>query len=244
MKTNLVIATWSGSRRVHSNHCFLQKQVLSLHKLKHNLDQITFVVPHNPDEPKVFRESIKSLPNKIGNAHVVILEKENIGLSYGSFSHAFSIYKEEFEYYIFLEDDYIFVEDNFDQTMICLFNNSENCGYLSTLAQNNHPSIFNGITKSSILSQIWKKYGKLPYSNCCTYTGAEHAGQIAYGTIIIELGYSLHDLSKFYKLLFLNHEGKFIFYGQNESKYFIVPAQYLAEAQHYNVLDTNNPYIF
>ncbi|NIQ13965.1 MAG: hypothetical protein GTO02_06040, partial [Candidatus Dadabacteria bacterium] len=108
---------------------------------------MTFVVPHNPKEPVPFRKSLEAIPKSIGSAKIEIIERKNIGLSYGSFSSAFNLYGDQFEYYIFLEDDYIFVEDQFDEILINIFNQYENCGYLASLVLDDpceHPAIFNG----------------------------------------------------------------------------------------------------
>ncbi len=56
---------------------YLKKHIGQLQKLKHNLTQITIVVPHNPDEPEDFREYLNSLKD------IVVLDKsENVGASY------------------------------------------------------------------------------------------------------------------------------------------------------------------
>ena len=241
MQTNLVIAAWSGSRRLQfqfsqehyiDSALFLKKQVECLKKIKHNLSQVTFVIPKNTSEPREFRNYLNSIPSKINKTKVVILEKENIGLSYGSFSYAFEIYKEKFDYYIFLEDDYIFVEDNFDKTLINILDTAKNCGYLAAtvyrgLKAAKHPSNFNGITTSKVLSKIWGRYGKLPYSLNASYNGAQNEGQIAYGEQLIALGYQLCDLTPYYELPFMQNGG-IITFGIKNSKFIIVPVQFVS----------------
>jgi hypothetical protein len=239
MKTNLVIATWSGLRRLKSepsqdefqfSNVFLKKQIFHLKRIKHKLSQITFVVPENANESKEFRYYLNNIPSQINNTKVVVLERSNIGLSYGSFSHAFEIYKKSFDYYIFLEDDYIFVEDNFDETLIRIFTNSKNCGYLSGMVYKgpiypDHPSNFNGITTSNILSELWDKYGKLPHATDSIYVHAENNGQVAYGEQIVKLGYELFDLTPYYGVPFMCFTNGVIPHGQKNSKFIFIPSQ-------------------
>ena len=121
---NYVIACWSGLRRINpkvyikDRSIFIKKHLKTLFSLKHSIDQVTIVITHNPDEPKEFREYISSLPSVIGSTKIVIIERPNIGYSYGGYSEVFDKYKEEFEYYMLMEDDYTFMLDNFDKIMI------------------------------------------------------------------------------------------------------------------------------
>ena len=68
MKTNLVKAFYFGERRKQIKETktdkffFLKKQVEYLCKIKHNLDQITFVI--NGDIPEGYEEEVLPLKQK------------------------------------------------------------------------------------------------------------------------------------------------------------------------------------
>ena len=240
MKTNLVIATWSGKRRLKleamqeyytDSALFLKKQIAYLKTTSHQLSQITFTIPKNPNEPKEFRDYLQKIPSQINHTPVVILERENIGLSYGSFSHAFGLYRDSFDYYIFLEDDYVFIEDNFDSTLVEMFKEIDNCGYLCGNVYigshyHTHPANFNGITTNKILSHLWTTCGgKLPFSNCTNYGKAESFGQVAYGIQLVKLGYKLGDLTSRYEVPFIWGNASITYPGKEKSKRILVPAQ-------------------
>lgn len=134
MSTNYVIACWSGFRRVNpervvkEREIFLRKHLESLQKLKHNLDQVTFVFSENKDEPESYRQFRNLLPSKIGTAKVVQMERPNIGYSYGAYSDVFKRYGTEFDHYLLMEDDYCFLTDNFDRQLQDILDEHPDCG--------------------------------------------------------------------------------------------------------------------
>lgn len=120
MSINYILAAWSGMRRVNlpryveEREVFLRKHIESLENLRHSLTQVTVVVANNPEEPKSYRKYLESIPEKIGTAKVVILERPNVGLSFGAYSEVYGRYRADFDYYLFMEDDYVFTQHDFD----------------------------------------------------------------------------------------------------------------------------------
>jgi hypothetical protein len=183
---NYVVGCWSGNRRrgneqYHEDRTYYLKcQLEALSKKTHKLDQITFVIPHNSGEPEEFSKFVEEMPKKIKKTKVVVLRRENKGQSYGSYSHAFGLYRDKFDYYIFLEDDYVFCRNRFDSRLVNIYKKHENCGFLCALvfptspvapeselskySQLPHASISNGIAKTEVLEKIWEKFGCLPHS--------------------------------------------------------------------------------
>ena len=141
---NYVIATWSGPRRqgnpdlLLSPTHYLQQQLLALQSVKHQLQQITIVAPNNPEEPEEFTEFLfqVAFPAAAGVTlaerlpPIKIIRRPNEGQSYGSWVEAYLKYTDEFEYYIFVEDDYKPAHPNFDQILAQMYETSKNCGYL------------------------------------------------------------------------------------------------------------------
>jgi RimJ/RimL family protein N-acetyltransferase len=157
-KINYVIATWSGDRRIN-NKKYLKNHILKLLSLKHNLTQITIVKPLLGGDNSYydFKELIDEFKCK-----VVILDREsNQGQSYGQLFYAYEQFKDEFDYYIFIEDDYHVNIDNFDTILKDLYNNKIQDGYLCSYSgfndeyPNGGCSVSNGIISSKTLSKIY-----------------------------------------------------------------------------------------
>jgi len=136
---NLAIMTWSGHRMADRSDLYrtrpsfyLKCQTHQLAFLRHSLDQITIVVPKNPEEPANFRSFLASIPNCIGKTKLVVYETENDRVSYGAFERMFESIGQDFDYHIFLEDDYLFVKDDFDSMMLALLS-EHHCDYLASV---------------------------------------------------------------------------------------------------------------
>jgi hypothetical protein len=135
MSTNYIISCWSGLRRVNpqkyldDRSIFIKIHIDKLRSLNHNLDQITVVINENNDTPPEFITYINNLPKKINHTNVVIMNRPNVGYSYGCYSDVFAKYKTYFDNYIVMEDDYIFMLDNFDSIMLNKM--TDKCGFVS-----------------------------------------------------------------------------------------------------------------
>ena len=106
-KTIYVCCIYFGDRRSpiiryeEDRLCLLKEQIRTLQTLRHNLDRIVFVFNLEDEHCQYFTSAYDIIPKKIQNTQVDIIKRENIGLSYGAWSHAFEIYNSEFDYYIF-----------------------------------------------------------------------------------------------------------------------------------------------
>lgn len=156
-KINYVIATWSGNRRINDKR-YLKNHILKLLSLKHNLSQITIVKPllGGDDSYYDFKELLNTFKCK-----VVILDREsNQGQSYGQLFYAYEQFKDEFDYYIFVEDDYQVNIDNFDFILKEKYNKL-GCGYLCSYSESNNEypdggcSVSNGIISTKELNKIY-----------------------------------------------------------------------------------------
>ena len=247
---NLVIACWSGTRRDtfepydEDRAYYIKRQIKCLEKLKHDLDQITFVIPDNPEEPRKFTAFLKEIPRRIGTALVKVIKRENFGQSYGSYSHVYGRYRDRFDYYIFIEDDYLFVVDNFDQELVVNYVGMQNCGFLCSLVFEDihtpdiHAGVANGICHYGVLEDIWEKYGELPHRNwddasLNEVTKYNTGPQIKFSHAFLEVGKGLYDMTHKYKVPFLSigigdvkSLKTYVAYKQN---ILLAPIQYLKE---------------
>lgn len=158
-KVNYVITTWSGDRRL-PNLKYLKDHLLNLLTLKHNLSQITIVKPIVYGCDMSYYD-FESLLTKF-NCPVEILEKyDNTGQSYGQFFYAYEKYKDEFDYYIFVEDDYMVDIHHFDKILVDEYNEQQVDGFLCSYSGENpdYPrggcSVSNGIISSNYMSKVY-----------------------------------------------------------------------------------------
>lgn len=141
MSINYVLAAWSGMRRVNppryveEREVFLKKHVESLSKLRHSLTQVTIVVAQNKEEPHSYRRFLESLPSKVGSARVVLLERPNVGYSFGAYSEVYGRYRGDFDYYLLMEDDYAFAQDDFDTILWAKLRQDEKNGMASFVCE-------------------------------------------------------------------------------------------------------------
>lgn len=240
-KKNLVILCWSGIRRymypesIGDRTFYIRKQVQQLTKLSHNLDQITFVIPHNKLEFDDFTSYIDDLPEQIGTAKVVVHRRPNIGMSYGGFSEVFGKYRNEFDYFLFLEDDYFFVQDHFDLILEAEIK-LKKTGFVCMLAGNGggvyewHAAVPMGIISTVSGNKVWDHFGELPHSKSPTDYTSNEAGQVAFGNAFVTHGDGLADLHNDYQCS-LSMLGKVHYIDCNYKGAYdlIVPTQVLME---------------
>lgn len=173
-KINYVLATWSGNRRI-PNKKYLKDHILKLLSLKNNLSQITIVKPlfyGYDDSYYDFNEILTEFKTKI-----VILERNsNLGQSYGQLLYTYETYLNEFDYYIFIEDDYLPNIDNFDSLLLNEYKEKQVNGYLCSYAginpeyPNGGCSVSNGMIATKFLKQIYDK-NKSPINKIDSHDG-------------------------------------------------------------------------
>jgi hypothetical protein len=232
---NYVIACWSGDRRGKTpnfekdNLYYIRNHIDSLKELKHNLTQITVVIPFNPYQSVEYSRYIDNLPKKIQHADVVVIYKENYGQSYGSYSRTYEKYRKQFDYYIFIEDDYVFVQNNFDQILVSLHGEKSKCGYLCSLVLNTHgrhAALSNGIASSDTLEIIFDKYGKLPHSHLGgKEEGYDTGPQLDFSFSFFAVNTQIYDTTHVYRAPY-NHMGKLFIHAEQNKQDLIVPIQF------------------
>lgn len=232
---NLVIACWGGGRRLtdtfcdENRGCFIESQIKYLSEVKHNLSQITFIDNLSGDQgTRSYELAVENIPDKIGKTPVRVHRRPNHGFSYGAFEFAVKTYWDEFDYYIFLEDDQIIIEDDFDQFLIEEFNRYRLCGYLCALVLSEHAAISFGITSIKVLKKVIRRHnGRFPIiMNCINYSAADR-NQIMFSKAFVFGYHKLYDFSGKYKFgfIFKTPRGNQIkWYGRGK-KVFMLPQQ-------------------
>lgn len=231
-KVCYIIAFYFGERRsrYHTQQndklFLLKKHIELLSDLNHSITKIIFNFNTEKDHYSIINDAIKIIPKKIQNSEVEIVIRENIGMSYGAWSDSYLKNKDQYDYFIFNEDDYFFVIDEFDKILITKFSEKINPGYLCGLvvsdSLNTHAGISTGISSNKVLSQVVEKYGELPHVKSNNYKLVEVGSQIEQTNCIVRLGYNLYDLGDEYIIYFQGNEIQV--YYQSNTKEILLPA--------------------
>ena len=137
-KRILVIASYCGEDRHNPDTNYLEYQLESLKRFKHNLDDVVVVV--NQGNPTVeYLDSLSEFPK--------VLLRPNVRGSYGAWNHAWDTYGDEYDWYFVIEDDYVFGLDNWDQKLIDLW--EDDMGYLCSMLESDHASMTGGLVSSA-----------------------------------------------------------------------------------------------
>lgn len=231
-RTNYVIAAWTGPRRAdpRAGFAYLDFHLDQLSKTPHDLSQITVVLPYSENITKKDRIRLEAR-RRIGKSNLVFMFKENRGISYGSWNHAYMQYRDSFDYYFFIEDDYVYTKNNFDTVLINIFNSSANCGYLCTYAKDypahHHAAISNGIASSTVLEKVVKQQGWLPH-----YAGHEMkysaTGQLDFSRAFLEAGFSIADTTNVFRAPYFEPlNSTIVEFAPQQREYIIQPVQML-----------------
>jgi len=187
--------------------CFLKKHIELLNKLKHNMDKVIFNFNVDPSDYSTVNNALKITPKKINKTNIEVKLRQNFGMSYGAWSDNFIDNKDEYDYFIFNEDDYFFIIDYFDQILVNKFESKENSGYLCGLVLETkihplHAAHATGISSNKVLSEVVKKFGELPHNKSNDYGLVQTNSQVRQTNSMVEMGYMLYDLGDEYRINF------------------------------------------
>jgi len=188
-----VVATYFGPRRNHggsnTNSLTGEDAIRLLTELieyettiSSGVKKDTIIVNHDfgHQRGRKFLEEINNTPTLDGKIITINRDWNNgIGESYGSFDYAFKLFKDEYDYWFFNEDDYHLVESNYFSSMIkqlefyedvafiggCRYDH-ETDGYFIKSTSNGHdPHAHGGLgcTHKKYLQEVVNTLGCLPH---------------------------------------------------------------------------------
>ena len=149
---------------------------------------------------------------KINCGKLISFTRKNIGLSYGAYSDAFLKFKNDYDFFLFIEDDLITAKKDYLKIGLNKFEKTTNCGFVAFfglskvkkgwwakagLNKNNAISAYGGcgLSSKTVLNKIVDQIGHLPHNT----RNIDHEESIAKGELglsksIINLGYDLTEL--------------------------------------------------
>lgn len=218
-----VIASYFGDKRRYPSNAkeaykmykFLVNNEL---KLEYGLPLDTIIVNNklmhndigNRDDILICEQFLNTLNGASTKNGVIKVEsRENIGLSFGAYNHAFSHHRHEYDFWFFTEDDQIIIADNVLQNCVKTLLDirpDKQIGFVATVGINSYigPSALGGcgVTSQRILNEVYENnFSNILQSGCLPYwhtlqRGAEghnYNGDVRFTQIIHKLGYALVD---------------------------------------------------
>ncbi len=163
------------------------------------------------DKGNKFIEEINN--KKINGGKIISYTRNNYGLSYGSYNDAFLKFKNDYEYFLFTEDDWLIINDNYLKVGIDILNSDKKYGMIPyvnvTKIHKSHWKNLNlnkknaigchggvGLSSTKILNMVVEQYGCLPHNKDDDYTKSVANGEIKFPNSIVKLGYKLVNLPK------------------------------------------------
>ena len=151
-----------------------------------------------------YLNSINMTPTHSGV--IRILHRENWGRSFGAYNEAYQKFRNDYEYWIFTEDDILINGDNYFKIARDTYNRNATTGFVAFQGVTNdgldgetgdhvkHAHSGAGLTHIRILNELNEKFGKLPHQDRTqsqTYDDNIRYGEIAFTNEIFKLGYEL-----------------------------------------------------
>ena len=241
----------------HSQKYTSEDDVIEL--LKYHLDyeskigaghnQDILIVSSNSAEFKKGKEFLNSLDGMNTNeGKILIMLRENIGYSFGAFNAGFQKYQNEYDFFLFQEDDLFTQVPNYLGKAMNIWDETENCGFIpfiaSTKVGRSHREALNikkneivschgghGMSSAKVLKHVTKEFGSLAYNSKESQEYIDHLrdGEIMFTYTIKLLGYQFGNIPK--EIMF-NAPALDIMRGIEVRKYpnFLEKVNYYAES--------------
>lgn len=205
----------------HSQNCNTPNDVIDLIKFNIELEKKCdpgtdrdLIIVNNNVNYEIGNKFLDKISNtQIGNGQIKCVTRENTGRSFGAFNEAFLRFKNDYDFFLFTEDDIIISKDNYLKIGIDIWNKNPNAGFVSYISTTkvgkwhwkelglNKNLAFSchgatGLSSSKILNKVVEKYGSLPF-----YQGSDRDKDITFGEValpnsILRLGHDLIDIPK------------------------------------------------
>jgi len=143
---------------------------------------------------------------KLPHGEIYTIESDNIGWSFGAYNAGYKKFRNNYNFFIFTEDDTLITRENYASIGLDTFFNTENCGFVaysglsssafserSKRTLHAHGGI--GLTSKKILDHVISVNNKLPFCiDNSSYKSVIMEGEVRFTNIIHELGYTLTEI--------------------------------------------------
>ena len=148
---------------------------------------------------------------KLKNGRVIILQRpDNSGWTYGAYNFGFKKLKNDYDYFIFTEDDTLINKKNYALDAVNKFNSIENCGFVAYIGINYkqyfkfkledciHAHSGAGLSSKNVLLEIEKINGELPHykgPDTKNYIKVIKSGEIDFTNLMLKNNFKLVNIS-------------------------------------------------
>jgi hypothetical protein len=209
----------------HSQNFTSQQDIIDLINLNLEYENqystqhiVDFLIVSSNDEEVDFSQGQRFLQSihgqELANGKVLTLMRNNFGRQFGGYSEAFEKYADDYDYFIFQEDDMICHLPNYLEIALKIWSETENCGFVpfigSTKVSRSHRKALNiknnvivschgghGMSSQKVLKHLLLKNRSLPF-NKKNNRFVDHLrhGEIMFTYSLIQLGYKFGLLPK------------------------------------------------
>lgn len=153
--------------------------------------------------------------NLLRAGKIYVLHRANgLGRSYGSYNYAFKMLGDNYDYFIFTEDDIVVSRDGYASIGVENFLNTENCGFVAYQGLSDEAFFLKGddvlaahggvgLTSANVLKDVVMRYEALPHADEPSTQNTLNIimkGEIAFTNKIHKLGYRLTSIPDDIKL--------------------------------------------
>lgn len=118
-------------------------------------------------ECELYLQEIHNTSTPIGKIYVH--HRNNVGGSLGAYSFAYELYCNQYDYWLFIEDDIRMIYPNYYKLFIDEFNNNDKLGFLALtiIHDDETPEAWVsggfGVARNEVLFEVKQRFGKLQY---------------------------------------------------------------------------------
>jgi len=207
IKSLKIIICFFGNRRPFNNNPstpedsleFL-KQCIDVDKELDSGEYMDILLVNNKNNFLEGDDFVASLAGKnIKRGVIKVMNRENLGGSFGSFSDAYDLYNKEYDYFLFNEDDIQIQKENYFSDSIEKLNSDKKIGFVAFAPiHKDHPNHSGGgfgITSNTILQNVLQG-SKIGYEKSVDYFALQR-NEIEFTNIYPRSGFSIVNLDKY-----------------------------------------------
>lgn len=202
-----IISCFFGNRRNSNNNPITPEECLKFLKESIDLDitldsgelmDILLVNnKNNFSEGDYYLNSLKGTKTK--NGTIKVLDRENVGGSFGSFSDGFNIFKHDYDYFLFNEDDIRILKENYFSQSIEKLNTDNQIGFVAFAPIHKDKPVHSGggfgITSSKIITSILGD-AKIAYEKSVDYSSLQR-NEIEFTNMYDRAGLKIVNLDQY-----------------------------------------------
>jgi hypothetical protein len=207
---------------VHSQNFTTNESILELIKLNIKLEEqfnpgvdVDLIIINNDSGYRPGAEYLDQLTKrKLMRGTIRVFHRENIGRSFGGYNYAFLRLRDQYDYFIFTEDDIVLWGEGYALTGLEAFNSSQACGFIAyqgvtkkfneySLDDSIHVHGGVGITSTKVLDTVVSHYGMLPHATSTesqSYESIIKNGEVDFTNKIHKIGFNICELKHEVKL--------------------------------------------